>query len=98
MAAELRLRDHVLLAVAQQRSLSKRLHSLAADLAAQDVVCCFDVIESCRAFLQEIEPDSTAQVGSSSAITVKVEELAADKLLSETDILSLLPASKGKPS
>lgn len=51
--AELRLRDHEGLSVAQQRLLSKQLHAAAAGAAGAGEVCCFDLVEECRSFLQE---------------------------------------------
>lgn len=53
VAAELRLRDHRGLHLADQRLLSKQLHAAAVAAAWAGEVCCFDLAEQARTFLQE---------------------------------------------
>lgn len=52
-AAELRLREHRGLPLADHRLLSKQLHAAAVAAAWAGEVCCFDLAEQARTLLQE---------------------------------------------
>ncbi len=53
VAAELRLREHRGLPLADHRLLSKQLHAAAVAAAWAGEVCCFDLAEQARTLLQE---------------------------------------------